>query len=59
MLWRQAQVDAAQARFLAKSWLDDEDDEEETSNNTPVLTDEERKARILELLAEVHLELRD
>ena len=53
--WRQAQVDPAQARFLAKSWLDDEDDEEDAKNNTAVLTDEERTARILELLARLGL----
>ena len=34
LLWRQAQVDPAQARFLAKSWLDDGDDQEDTNNNT-------------------------
>ena len=53
LLWRQAQVDPAQARFLAKSWLEDGDDQEDTSNNPAVLTDEERIARILELLAKV------
>jgi hypothetical protein len=58
LLWRQAQVDPAQARFLAKSWLDDEDDQEDT-NATPVLTDEERVARILELLTKVRLGLHD
>ena len=42
LLWRQAQVDPAQARFLAKSWLDDGDDQEDTNNATPVLTDEAR-----------------
>jgi hypothetical protein len=55
LLWRQAQVDPAQARFLAKSWLDDGDDQEDTNSTIPVLTDEERKARILELLAKVRL----
>ena len=55
LLWRQAQVDPAQARFLAKNWLDDGDDQEATCNNPAVLTDEERKARILELLAKVRL----
>ena len=55
LLWRQAQVDPAQARFLAKNWLHDGDDQEDTSNNPAVLTDEERKARILELLAKVRL----
>ena len=53
LLWRQAQVDPAQAQFLAKNWLDDGDDQEDTNNNTAILTDEERTSRILELLAKV------
>ena len=55
LLWRQAQLDPAQAQFLAKSWLDDEDDEEDAKNDTAVLTDEERTARIIELLARLGL----
>ena len=48
-------VDPAQAQFLAKNWLNDEDDQEDTNNSTTLLTDEERIARILELLAKVRL----
>ena len=54
LLWRQAQHNAAQARFLGKHWLgmDGKPRHHTTDDAPPVLSDEENTARIHELLAE-------
>ena len=56
LLWKQAQTDEAQARFLAKDkrWLNMEDKSVEMNVNvTQTLTVDERKNRVLELQARV------
>ena len=54
LLWRQAQHNPAQARFLGKHWLgmDGKPDHHTTEDAPPVLSREENVARIHELLAE-------
>jgi hypothetical protein len=54
LLWRQAQHNPAQARFLGKHWLDMDGKPRHhtTEDAPPVLSDEENTARIHELLAE-------
>ena len=54
LLWRQAQHNPAQARFLGKHWLgmDGKTGQAKTDDVPPVLSDEENTARIHELLAE-------
>jgi hypothetical protein len=54
LLWRQAQHNSAQARFLGKHWLgmDGKPRHDTTEDAPPVLSPEENIARIHELLAE-------
>jgi hypothetical protein len=55
LLWKQAQVDPAQARFLGKHWLkmDGNPPQRAADNDPPALSHEERIARIRELQAKV------
>lgn len=55
LLWKQAQVDPTQARFLGKHWLDmgGKPRQRTDDEDKPVVSDEERIARILELQAKV------
>ena len=53
LLWKQAQADPAQARFLGKHWLkmDGKSPQRAADNDRPAPSQEENMARILELLA--------
>ena len=53
LLWKQAQHDAPQARFLAKHWLkmDEKPRQRTGKEDSPVRSDKENTARILELQA--------